>query len=55
MMQKSVAGWVTVKEELWRGALERVRAARNRERVAASAGSMPNFEVGDFVLVPRVR
>ena len=35
--------------------LERVRAARDRKRVAASTGSMPNFEVGDYVLVGRVR
>ena len=35
--------------------LERVRAARDPKRVAASAGSMPNFEVGDYVLVARVR
>ena len=55
MMQKSVAGWVTAQEKLWREVLERVRAARDRKRVAASAGSMPNFEVGDYVLVARVR
>ena len=55
MMQKSVAGWVTVQEELQREVLERVRATRNRKRVAASVGSMPNFEVGDYVLVARVR
>ena len=34
--------------------LERVRAARDRKHVAASAGSMPSFEVGDYVLVARV-
>ena len=55
MMQKSVTGWVTVQEVLRREALERVRAARDRKRVAASAGSMPNFDVGDYVLVARVR
>ena len=55
MMQKSVAGWVSVQEELRREVLERVRAARDRKRVAASTGSMPNFEVGDYVLVARVR
>ena len=54
-MQKSVAGWVTVQDELRREVLERVRAARDRKRVAASTGSMPNFEVGDYVLVARVR
>ena len=54
MMQKSVAGWVTVQEELRREVLERVRVARDRERVAASAGSMLNFEVGNYVLM-RVR
>ena len=54
MMQKSVAGWVTVLEELRREVLERIRVARDRTRVAASAGIMPNFEVGDYVLM-RVR
>ena len=53
MMQKSVAGWMTI-QELPREVLERVRAARDRKRVAASAGSMPNFEDGTFVLVARV-
>ena len=46
MMQKSIAGWVTVQEELRREVVE---------RVAASAGSMPTFETGDYVLVARVR
>ena len=55
MIQKSVAGWVTVQEELRTEVLERVRAARDRKRVAANAGSMPNFEVGDYMLVARVR
>ena len=55
IMQKSVAGWVTVQEELRKEVLERVRAARDHKRVAASTGSMPNFEIGDYVLVARVR
>ena len=55
MMQKSFAGWMTVQEELRREVLERVRAARDRKRVVARAGSMPNFEVGDYVLVARFR
>ena len=55
MMQKSVAGWVTVQEESRREVLELVRAARDGKRVAASAGSMPNSEVEDYVLVARVR
>ena len=55
MMQKSFAGWVTVQEELRREVLERIRAARDRKRVAASTRSMPNFEVGDYVLVARIR
>ena len=45
---------MTVQEELRREVLERVRVARDRERVAANAGSMLNFEVGDSVLM-RVR
>ena len=55
VMQKSVAGWMAVQEELWREVLERVPAARDRKRVAASTGSMPNFKVGDYVLVARIR
>ena len=55
IMQKSVAESVTVQEELRREVFEQVRAARDRKRVAASAGSLPNFEVGDYVLVTRVR
>ena len=35
MMQKSVAEWVTVQEELRREVLERVRAASDRKRIAA--------------------
>ena len=53
MVQKYVAGWMAI-QELWREVLERVRAARDRKRVAASAGSIPNFEDGNFVLVARV-
>ena len=55
VMQELVAGWVNVEQELRREVLERVRAARERKPVAASVGSMPNFEVGDYVLVARVR
>ena len=54
-MQKSVAGWVTAQKEIWRGVVQRVRAARDRRRVAASTGSMPTFEVGNYVLVAQVR
>ena len=46
---------MTVQEKLQREVLERVRAARDRKRVAARIGSMPNFEVGYYVLVARVR
>ena len=35
--QKSVAGWVTVQEELQRKVFELVRADRDRKHVAASA------------------
>ena len=55
MTQKSVASWMTVQEELRREVLGRVRAARDRERVAASVEGMSNFEVGHYVLVTRVR
>ena len=54
-MQKLVAGWLTVQEELYREVLERVFAARDRKHVAASAGSLPNFEVGDYVFLARAR
>ena len=55
MIQESVAGWVTAQEELQREMLERVRAARVRKRVAASAGSITNFEVGDYLVIAWVR
>ena len=48
MMQKSVAGWVILQKELGRKVLERVHVARDRKRVAASAGKTPSFEVGDW-------
>ena len=40
---------------LRREVLERVRATCDHKRVAARAESMSNFEVGDYVLVARVR
>ena len=44
-----------VQEGLRREGLDRVRGACDRKRVAARAGSMPNFEGGDYVLIARVR
>ena len=55
MMQKSVAGCMTIQDELRREVLERVRPARDRKHVTGSAGSMPNFKVGNYVLMARVR
>ena len=46
---------MTAQEESRRKVLEHVRAARHRRRVAASAGGMPNFEIGEYVLMARVR
>ena len=46
---------MTTQDKLGREVIERVRAARDRKRVAASAGSMLNFEVRNYALVARVR
>ena len=55
-MGELVAGWVVVQEELrQKRVLERGYAARESKHVTASIGSMLKPEVGDYVLVTRVR
>ena len=54
-MQSWVAGWVQEQEDLRRNVVERVREQRKRVREVSGRGHLPVFEVGDYVLVARVR
>ena len=54
-MQHLVAEWVALQEELQQEGLECVRASRKRKRAAASVRQMPEYEVGDYVLMARIR
>ena len=54
-MQSWVAGWVREQEDLRRDVVKRVREQRERVREVSGRGCLPVFEVGDFVLLARVR
>ena len=54
-MQSWVAGWVREQEDLRRDVVKRVREQRERVREVSGRGYLPVFEVGDYVLVARVR
>ena len=54
-MQSWVAGWVREKEDLRREMVKRIREQRERVREVTGRGYLPMFEVGDYVLVARVR
>ena len=54
-MQSWVAGWVREQEDLRRDVVKRVREQRERAREVSGRGYLPVFEVGDYVLVARVR
>ena len=54
-MQSWVTGWVREQEDLRRNVLKRIREQRERVREMSSRGHFPVFEVGDYVLVTRVR
>ena len=54
-MQSWVAGWVREQEDLRRDVVKRVREQRERVREVSGRGCLPVFEVGDYVLVARVR
>ena len=54
-MQSWVAGWVREQEDLRRDVVKRVREQRERVREVSGRGYLPVFEVGDYVLVARVK
>ena len=54
-MQAWVAGWVREQEDLRHDVVKRVREQRARVRELSGRGHLPVFEVGDYVLVARVR
>ena len=54
-MQSWVAGWVREQEDLRRDVGKRVREQRERVREVSGRGYLPVFEIGDYVLVARVR
>ncbi|CAM9582962.1 unnamed protein product, partial [Ascophyllum nodosum] len=54
-MQSWVAGWAREQEDLRRDVVKRVREQCERVREVSGRGYLPVFEVGDYVLVARVR
>ena len=54
-MQTWVSGWVREQEDLRRYVVKCVREQRERVREPSGRGHLPVFEVGDYVLVARVR
>ena len=54
-MQSWVAGWVREQEDFRRDVVKRVCEQRERVREVSGRGCLPVFEVGDYVLVARVR
>ena len=54
-MQSWVAGWVQEQEDLRRDVARRVREQRERVLELSGRGHLPVFEIGDYVLVARVR
>ena len=54
-MQAWIAGWVGEQEDLRRDVVKRVCEQRAYVRELSGRGHLPGFEVGDYVLVARVR
>ena len=54
-LRRQVRGVVEAQANLHKEVLEKVQANRGRQRAAATKGTLPNFAVGDYVLVARVR
>ena len=54
-LRRHVRGVVDAQVALHKEVLTKVQANRDRQRTAASKGALPNFAVGDYVLVARVR
>ena len=54
-LRSKVADVVNAQEIFHKQVSDKVRENRERQRRAADRGVMPNFDVGDYVLVARVR
>ena len=55
-LRRHMAGVVEAQAELHKQVLDKVQASRDRQRASASRGVLPNFSVGEYVLVvARVR
>ncbi|CAN0208839.1 unnamed protein product, partial [Discosporangium mesarthrocarpum] len=54
-LSEMVQDLMVAKEEILKAVLKRVEHNRARQREAASRGIMPNFSLGDFVIVARIR
>ena len=54
-IRKKVHTVVEVQSQLHKEVLDKVQAIRGKQRAAGSRGNLPNFAVGDYVLVTRVR
>jgi len=54
-LRRHVRGVVDAQVALHKEVLTKVQANRERQRATASKGTLPNFAVGDYVLVARVR
>ena len=54
-LREKVQSVVEVQSQLHNEVLDKVQATRGKQRVAARRGNLPNFAVGEYVLVARVR
>ena len=54
-LRRNVANVVEVQQRLHKVVEERVKKTRERQRQAISRGQLPNFAVGDYVMMGRVR
>ena len=52
---RKVQSVVEVQSQLRTEVLDKVQANHGKQRAAASRGNLPNFSVGEYVLVARVR
>ena len=53
--ERTVANVVTAQQRLHKVVEERVKKNRERQSQAASRGKLPNFAVGDYLMVVRVQ
>ena len=54
-LRKKVQSVMEVRSQLHQKVLDKVQANRGKQRAAASRGNLPNFAVGEYVLVAQVR